>query len=129
MSFKQYLKETKEIDILVSRIIKYLTDEEGNDTWEETVEQQELGGCQPIANDLERKFKKEGVKSVFGEIDTDEPYYSAEEDEERDTITHHWVTIKGKPYDFAKNTLKDYVEFDDVYDPEIEDYSIYHRIR
>ena len=31
-------------------------------------------------------------------------------------MTHHWITINGKIYDFSKGTLLNYINWDDVYD-------------
>ena len=36
-------------------------------------------------------------------------------------MTHHWVEIDGIPYDFSKGTLKDYIDFFDIYSVEIDD--------
>jgi hypothetical protein len=35
-------------------------------------------------------------------------------------MTHHWITINDKIYDFSKGTLRDYITWDDVYDVNVE---------
>jgi hypothetical protein len=47
--------------------------------------------------------------------------------EEQCLAAHHWVTLDGKIYDFAKGTLRGRLEVEvDIYDPEVIDSSIYH---
>ena len=36
-------------------------------------------------------------------------------------MTHHWVEINGEPYDFSKGTLKDYIDWVDMYDPKVDE--------
>jgi len=64
---------------------------------------------------------------VFGEIDIEEPYFD-EDGEEQYSMTHHWIRIGNNFFDFSKGTLKDYISFNDIYDPQVEDKSIYHPI-
>lgn len=45
--------------------------------------------------------------------------YLDEEGEEQNIMTHHWVTIDGKLFDFTKGTLIDYINWDDVYDTSV----------
>lgn len=129
MSFKEFLKEKNNIDDLINRIKQYMIDENGEDSWEDVVNHQSLSECQYIADSLDMKFHNEGVRKVFGEIETDEPYTDAE-GEEQNKMTHHWIMINNIPYDFSKGTLRDYINMDkeELYDPEIYDYSIYTEI-
>ncbi len=110
---------------ILEQIKNYLYESEGFDSWEEFVDNQELGQCQSIVASIIDKFPK--VKKVFGEITVEEPYYD-EDGEEQYIMTHHWVSINGKYYDFSKGTLREYLSFDDIYDPEVEDASIYEAI-
>ena len=91
--------------------------------WKEFVDRQELGDCQVIAHSVAHDLPQ--FKHVFGEIEV-EPYRD-EDGEEQYRATHHWVTLDGKIYDFAKGTLRGRLEVEvDIYDPEVIDSSIYH---
>jgi len=81
--------------------------------WENFVDNQENGDCQGIVSNIIHDFKN--VKKVFGEIEVDEPYID-EYGDEQTLMTHHWITINGKIYDFSKGTLSNYINWDDVYD-------------
>lgn len=114
---------------LVEEIKSFLISEDEYDAsnWEQFVDKQEMGECQSIVSAIVHKFGDRGVKKVFGEIEVDEPSIQYDEDEEGETIesenynfTHHWVEISGKMYDFSKGTLKDNIEWLDVYDPSTE---------
>jgi hypothetical protein len=85
--------------------------------WKNFVDQQENGDCQGIVSNIIMDFKN--VNKVFGEIEVDEPYID-EYGDEQTLMTHHWVTINGKIYDFSKGTLRDYINWDDVYDVDVE---------
>lgn len=128
MAIIDYLKEaTKSKNIFnVEEIKKYLYESEGHDSWEEFVDRQRLGDCQSIVSDIKRKYPF--VKSVFGEIEIDEPYYD-EEGEEQYKMTHHWIEYKNQIYEFSKGTLKDYIIFDNLYDIDPENESRYQGIR
>lgn len=119
MRLKFYITESDRN--IIEDIKNYLIWDGGYDSWKEVVDNQEVGDCQYIAVEIERVFKNRGVKRVFGRIETDNG----------EKITHHWVTIKGVPYDFSKGTLKYYIDFrgNELYDPEISDESIYHKLR
>lgn len=125
MSFINELNKKIYENNLIEKIKNYLTSSEGYDTWKEFVDNQDLGSCQTIVYDIKRNFPM--VKKVFGEIDIEEPYID-EDGEEQYKMTHHWVEINNKIYDFAKGSLKGYISFYDKYDPEVEDESIYHYI-
>ena len=110
------------IPSLIERIKTKLYKDEGFDSWEEFVDNQDIGNCQSIVSSIIQDFPQ--VKKCFGEIEVEEPYID-DEGEEQNLMTHHWVKIKGVPFDFSKGTLKDYIQFQDIYSPEIEDDSIY----
>jgi hypothetical protein len=114
---------------IIEKIKNYLTDEGGYDSWEDFVYSQEIGDCQSISKDIERKFRNFGVKAVIGEIEVDEPYIDL--GKKQDKMLHHWVTIRGIPYDFAKGTIKDEISLtkSELLDPKITDIDIYHRGR
>ena len=116
-------KELVEKSDIINEIKKYLYEDDGHDNWKDFVDNQSIGDCQSNVSYIIKKFPT--AKKIFGEIEVDEPYKD-EDGEEQTLMTHHWVEIEGKEYDFSKGTLKDYIDFDDIYDPEIEDDSIYH---
>jgi len=113
------------IDELIEKVKYSLYEYAGDSSWEEFVDNQELGDCQFIVSSIIKDFPQ--FKKQFGHIKTDEPYYSSDDDEEIDVMTHHWVTLKGVPYEFSKGTLKNYIHFDHLYDVNVEDHSIYGR--
>ena len=98
---------------LRDKIKKYLMDYEEHSTWKEYVDRCELGGCQYTAHAIARAFPEE-VVGVFGEIEIDE----MQDPNIEGYMTHHWVEIGGSPYDFAKGTLGDYINWHDKYDDD-----------
>lgn len=101
MAIIDYLKEaTKSKNIFnVEEIKKYLYESEGHDSWEEFVDRQRLGDCQSIVSDIKRKYPF--VKSVFGEIEIDEPYYDEEGEVRVVTVDIPWRTYEtGGGYSF-----------------------------
>ena len=104
--------------VLIEEIKTMLYSYEDVDSWEEYVDNQTLGECQSIVSFIKKEFPV--VDSVFGEIEIDEPYYD-EDGEEQYKMTHHWIEINGVIYEFSKGTLKDYIDFDDIYSVEVED--------
>lgn len=128
-SFKNFIKENNNNSLIdeikKSLIMETLIDDDFNETyngdldkaWEDFVDNQENGDCQGIVSGIIMNFPQ--VKKVFGEIEVDEPYID-EDDVEQTLMTHHWVTINGEIYDFSKGTLKDYIDWDDVYDVIVE---------
>jgi hypothetical protein len=85
--------------------------------WIDFSDSQELGDCQNIVSSISKKFPQ--VKRVFGEIEVDEPYVDGWGDSQN-LETHHWATLNGKIYDFSKGTLRDAIQWEDVYDVEVE---------
>lgn len=85
--------------------------------WKKFVDDQENSDCQGIVSGIIHDFKN--VNKVFGEIEVDEPYID-EYGDEQTLMTHHWITINGKIYDFSKGTLRDYINWDDVYDVNVD---------
>ncbi len=121
MAILDYLKEgLNNFDI--EGVKKYLYELEGNDSWKEFIDNQELGNCQSIVSDIKRKYPF--VKSVFGEIYVDESYID-EDGEEQYKMTHHWIEYKNQIYEFSKGTLKDYITFENLYDVDPENESRY----
>jgi mRNA-degrading endonuclease YafQ of YafQ-DinJ toxin-antitoxin module len=131
-NFQQFINESiKNDDVLIEQIKKSLVmenlvdEDEFNElyngdldlAWKNFVDNQVNGDCQGIVASIIFDFKN--VKKVFGEIEVDEPYLD-EDDEEQTLMTHHWITINGKIYDFSKGTLKNYIDWEDVYDVEVE---------
>jgi hypothetical protein len=102
---------------LRDKIKKHLMDYEEHSTWKEHVDSCEIGGCQYTAHAIARAFggTDPEVVGVFGEIETDEGRNA----DDGGFMTHHWVEIDGIPYDFAKGTLGDYVNWHDIYDDDL----------
>ena len=103
---------------IVEDIKKSLFEYHGEDSWEDFVDNQEMGNCQFIVSYIIDEFPI--AKKVFGEIEVDEPYYD-EYGDEQNLMTHHWVTINGFPYDFSKGSLRNYIIWDDVYNPMVDE--------
>jgi hypothetical protein len=129
---REYLNENiKNSEKLIQRIKKSLImetlvdEDEFNElfngdwdlAWRTFVDNQENGDCQMIVSGIIHNFKN--VKKVFGEIEVDEPYID-EYGEEQTLMTHHWITINDKIYDFSKGTLSDYINWDDIYDVSVD---------
>jgi hypothetical protein len=91
-------------------------------SWQQFVDGQEMGDCQGIAHEVARNLPQ--FRRVVGEIDVD-PYID-EDGMEQTCMVHHWVTLDGLIYDFAKGTLRHHMDITDPYDPFVEDPSIYH---
>jgi hypothetical protein len=111
----QFIKESLVMDTLVD-------EEEFNElyngdlelAWKHFVDNQENGDCQGIVASIINGFGG-SVKKVFGEIKVDDPY-TDEWGEDQTLMTHHWIEIDGKIYDFSKGTLSDYIQWGDIYD-------------
>lgn len=103
---------------IIEDIKNSLVEYHGEDSWEDFVDNQEMGNCQFIVSYIISEFPE--TKKVFGEIEVDEPYVD-EDGDEQTLMTHHWVIINGTPYDFSKGTLRDYINWNDVYDPFIDE--------
>ena len=101
---------------IVQQIKDYLTNSEGYESFEEFIDHQIMGDCQGIVQEICRIFPS--AKKVFGEIEIDDSYYD-EYGDEQNLVTHHWIEVDGTPYDFSKGTLKSYIQFDSIYEPEI----------
>lgn len=119
-----FIQSENIIEYLKSELIDWV----GFDTWEEFVDSQELGQCQNIIHYIEDMKNDLPIETHFGEIEIDKEYYNVNEDEYIDRFTHHWVTINGEIYEFSKGTLKNYIEWNNIYDvdPELKEY---HQIR
>ena len=111
---------------LIEDIKAMLVEENGDDSWEDFVDSQEVGDCQWIVDSIKQSFSQ--VTSIFGEVDIDEPYID-EDGDEQFIMTHHWIKYKGKILDFSKGTLQEYIDFMDIYDPVVDNSSIYHARR
>jgi len=86
--------------------------------WEEMLDETCMGDCQNIAKwikDIADKNGIKGIEHVFGEIKILEGIY------ENKIMTHHWNTIDGKIYEYSKGTLKNYVDFDNLYSIDAEE--------
>lgn len=88
-----------------------------NLAWKDFVNNQEIGDCQGIVSSIIFDFR-DRVKKVFGEIEVDEPYID-EWGNEQTLMTHHWIEIDGKTYDFSKGTLQNYIQWYDMYDVNV----------
>lgn len=111
---------------MVEKIKSYLLDYFDYESWEKFIDNQNMGDCQLIVASICREFKE--TNKVFGEIEVDEPsiYYDEEYDEEVDDyievekanylFTHHWIELNGEILDFSKGTLKNNIDWIDIYD-------------
>lgn len=133
-------KRTKDIinEVKKTLVYDYYGEEDINESylgnielaWKDFVDNQVIGNCQYICHSISNI---DGVEHIFGEIEVDYPTYEDVEeydDEENDYVeiekenyllTHHWVTINGSVYEFSKGTLKDYIDWDDLYSVDCED--------
>lgn len=133
-------KETKEIILEIKKILlfDYYGEDDINESylgdielaWKDFIDNQEMGDCQYICNSLKNI---NGVQLVFGEIEVDYPSYEESEEYDLDEddyvetekenyfFTHHWVLINNYIFEFSKGTLKDNIDWVDLYsvDPEI----------
>ena len=103
---------------IIEDIKKSLVEYHGEDSWEDFVDNQEMGNCQFIVSYIIDEFPI--AKKVFGEIEVDEPYYD-EDGDEQNLMTHHWISIHEIPYDFSKGTLRNYINWNDIYDPSVDE--------
>ena len=117
----QRIEDFQGYDDQIIRLVKETLINEDNfdeDTWENFVDNQLMGDCQLIVSFIKYNFPH--IKKVFGEIEVDEPYID-KYGKEQVLMTHHWVDINGHICDFSKGTLIDYINWDDKYDPCIDD--------
>lgn len=101
--------------------------EEVEGAWKSFVDSQELGDCQSIVGSIKLilKYSKstygDRVKAHFGEIEVDEPYID-EYGEEQTLMTHHWITIDDEIYEYSKGTLKNYIDWRNLYSLKTEEW-------
>lgn len=102
----------------IGQIKKHLIELHGCDSWEEFVDSQEMGDCQFIASAIADDF--EGVVRVFGEIEVDQPSVRDIDGKFKENylFTHHWIEIGGQILDFSKGTLKENIDWSDLYEVE-----------
>lgn len=102
----------------------------GYKNWEEFVKDQKLGETQSIIYKLEDigKLNKLPVKVHYGEIDIDKEYYNTNENENIKKLPHHWLTINDKIFEFSKGSLKQYIEYKELYGVNPENIYRYHQI-
>lgn len=110
---------------LVEKIKMFLIKDSGHETWEEFVNGQSLGECQYIVSIICKEFPE--VTPCFGEIQTDDTYKD-KYGKSQSKFTHHWCEINNIIFDFSKGTLADFINWDDIYEPEILEDSIYFNI-
>lgn len=79
-----------------------------------------MGQCQDIVSAI-KSLKLPNVEDCFGHILVDDPANAK--------FTHHWITINGTIFEFSKGTLKENIEWFDLYDVECEDANIYEALR
>lgn len=116
--FNEFIKESSNTNDLIEKIKQYLIDDDEYDDWEDYIDHQKMGDCQMIVSSIIGEFPN--VVKVFGEIEVDEPYLD-EDDEEQVLMTHHWCKINNEIYDFSKGTLKDAIEWKDLYSVDCSD--------
>ena len=101
-----------DIECVINKI-KLSLIEENEEMWDHIIDNQEMGDCQSIVSGIKR-MNINGVKTHFGEIEILNPI---EEEYSNKIMTHHWVTYNGEVLEFSKGTLKEFVDFSDIYDP------------
>jgi len=103
-------KMIKENLSVVKDIIKNFEDyyEHG---WMDIIQQQKIGDCQSIVSFI-KDLNIQGMTAHFGEITID---YPTEKKYNNKTMTHHWVDYNGQILEFSKGTLKDYVDWNNMY--------------
>ena len=139
-----------QLDNTINIIKEKLLLENRFDTWEEFIDSQNLGDCQDIVSTIVG-MNIDGVLKHFGEIKIidgiwnnniddendygDENDYDDDEDDDNGMIdepehiddttgkimTHHWITINDEIYEFSKGTLKDYIDWYDIYTIDMDD--------
>jgi len=115
---------------IIEKIKTALVEEHGCESWEEFIDSQEMGNCQFIAHSIAAGFDE--AVGVFGEIEVDQPsvYDLDGKPKENYRFTHHWVEIEGQILDFSKGTLRENIDWADVYGVEPdEDSWRYHAIK
>jgi hypothetical protein len=110
---------------IIEDIKNFLVKDNDKQSWKDFVDSQRMGDCQLICYSIEKNFP--GIKRIFGGIRLDIPCVDWDDGSENEEITHHWITINNKMYDFSKGTLNGYINFskEEVYDPEVWDKSRY----
>lgn len=118
-TIKDFLNENKLNENIINDIKNKLISDDNfmMDSYEQFIDDQTIGDCQTIVSFIKHDFPQ--VEKVFGEIEVDEPYID-ENGNEQTLMTHHWVEIDGKIYDFSKGTLTQYIDWCDKYDPSTE---------
>ena len=124
----EMIKEIK-IELLKDASILYyenqLIEEYSDDVelaWVDLVDSQELGQCQSVVSSIQllaKERKWSNIKPRFGEIEIEYPYID-ENGDEQNYMTHHWITIDGVIYEFSKGSLKNYIDWTDLYSIESE---------
>lgn len=134
-NIEKFLNEKyKESFTGTDNIIEFLKNEiinsEGYKNWEEFVENQKLGETESIVYKLEdiSKLNKLSVNVHYGEIEIDKEYHNTNENENIKKLPHHWLTINNKIFEFSKGSLKEYIEYKELYDVEPENIHRYHTI-
>lgn len=95
--------------------------------WVDLVDTQELGQCQSVVSSIQLLAKQKGwsnIKPVFGEIQIEYPYID-ENGDEQFYMTHHWITIDRVIYEFSKGSLKEYIDWNDLYSVDSEGHKKY----
>jgi hypothetical protein len=114
------------IENLIQDIKNFLIEEYDYNNWKEFIDNQKIGDCQSIVFSIIYNFPI--CKKYFGEIKVDYPSIYDEEiyDEDIDDyvqiekenylFTHHWIEINNIILDFSKGTLKNNIDWNNIYD-------------
>jgi hypothetical protein len=113
------------INLIKNRLINYYDLK----TWKHFIDNQELGDCQTICNDIIFLMKNEKInlKHHFGIIIIDNNFYDYKYNEYIKELTHHWISLNNEIYEFSKGTLKHYINYNDIYCVKIDDKWRYHQ--
>jgi len=88
---------------------KYLIELDGYPSWKQFVDHQENGDCYGITHDVAKRFP--ATKRVFGHIKADNGRL----------MKHYWIEVNGEIYEFSKGTLKNWIDWENLYETHPED--------
>jgi len=105
--------------------------------WRDFIDNQVIGDSQYICTLIDNL---EGIQHFYGEIEVDYPSYEESDEYDVDVddyietkkenyfFEHHWITINDEIFEFSKGTLKDYIDWDDLYSIDCEDTNKYNQL-
>ncbi len=132
---EKFLNERyKDSFVKPENVMMFLKSEISEDynNWEEFVDNQKLGDSYSIVYKLEEICKNNDltVDICFGELEIENEYYNNNNNEYIDRFAHHWVEMNGRIIDFSKGTVKEYIQWNNLYsvESEVSKYPKYHKL-